>query len=58
MSDPTPTISRSIIIPYEVYLKISKYAAANNMRVNAAINRALAWFVREVVEKEPVKEDN
>ncbi len=56
MSEPTPTISRSIIIPYEVYLKISRYAAAHNMTVNAAINRALVWFVREVVEKESAKE--
>jgi len=45
---PTPVVSRSLLIPADVYERLREYAEANRISIAQVMNEALRRYVEEI----------
>ena len=49
---PTPVVSRSLLIPADVYERLREYAEANRISIAQVMNEALRRYADEVIGRQ------
>jgi predicted HicB family RNase H-like nuclease len=51
MKEPTPTISRSWVVPYELYSRLMEHAKKEGKSINSVVVQAIRQFLEGLEEK-------